>query len=62
MLINNIWLYICFFFISDNECYIRKMIYIVLFLLIECGVVFISKLEGMFKDMECFKDFNLFFK
>lgn len=55
-------IYLFFFFISDNECYIRKMIYIVLFLLIECGVVFISKLEGMFKDMECFKDFNLFFK
>lgn len=28
----------------------------------ECGAAFTSKLEGMFKDMECSKDFNLSFK
>lgn len=28
----------------------------------ECGVVFISKLEGMFKDMEFLKDIMVYFK
>lgn len=28
----------------------------------ECGVVFISKFEGMFKDMEFFKDIMIQFK
>jgi cullin-4 len=30
--------------------------------IVECGAAFTSKLEGMFKDMECSKDFNLSFK
>lgn len=38
------------------------MIHTVLLLSTECGAAFTSKLEGMFKDMECSKDFNLSFK